>query len=171
MKPLRRKYLAEFVYGGIDGTVTTFAVISGAFGAALNPGIILILGFANLFADGFSMAVSNYLSTRSARSVDGERANSGKQPIKTALATLVAFVVIGFIPLLSFVLAVFVPALDPIKFELSAVLTGLAFLFVGAAKSLIANKSVLGGALETVLIGGAAAAIAFSVGYLLQGLV
>ena len=52
-----RKYLSEFVYGGIDGIVTTFAVVAGAVGASLSSGIILILGFANLFADGFSMEI------------------------------------------------------------------------------------------------------------------
>jgi len=58
------KYLGEFVYGGIDGTVTTFAVVAGASGAALSPGIIIILGFANLIADGFSMACGAFLSEK-----------------------------------------------------------------------------------------------------------
>lgn len=58
-------YLSDFVYGGIDGTVTTFAVVAGVMGASLSPAIILILGFANLFGDGFSMAVGNYLSKKS----------------------------------------------------------------------------------------------------------
>jgi len=57
-------YIRDFIYGGIDGAVTTFAVVSGVAGAGLSPGIILILGFANLVADGFSMAASNYLGTR-----------------------------------------------------------------------------------------------------------
>ena len=61
------KYLGEFVYGGIDGCVTTFAVVAGAVGAGLNSSIIIILGFANLFADGFAMSVGAYLSTKSAR--------------------------------------------------------------------------------------------------------
>jgi len=56
-KEFERKYLAEFVYGGIDGTVTTFAMIAVAVGASLETAIILIFGFANLFADGFSMAI------------------------------------------------------------------------------------------------------------------
>jgi len=67
MRLIARKYLAEFVYGATDGTVTTFAIIAGAIGATLGPQIILILGFANLLADGFSMATSNYLSTKSQR--------------------------------------------------------------------------------------------------------
>lgn len=60
-----QEYLGEFVYGGIDGAVTTFAVVAGAVGADLSMSIILILGFANLLADGFSMSVGAYLSTKS----------------------------------------------------------------------------------------------------------
>jgi len=55
----------DFVYGAIDGAVTTFAVVAGVVGASPSPFIVLILGFANLFADGFAMAVGNYLSTKS----------------------------------------------------------------------------------------------------------
>lgn len=60
-------YLKDLVYGAIDGTVTTFAVVAGVAGASLSPTIVLILGFANLFADGFSMAISNYLSIKADR--------------------------------------------------------------------------------------------------------
>ena len=56
--------IEDFVYGGTDGAITTFAVVSGAFGASLSISVILILGFANLFADGFSMSIGNYLSRR-----------------------------------------------------------------------------------------------------------
>ena len=57
-------YLGEFVYGGMDGCVTTFAVVAGAVGAGLDSAIIIILGFANLLADGFAMSVGAYLSTK-----------------------------------------------------------------------------------------------------------
>ncbi|MGI9065498.1 MAG: VIT1/CCC1 transporter family protein [Pyrinomonadaceae bacterium] len=57
-------YLRDWIYGGIDGAVTTLAVVSGVAGAQLSPWIILALGFANLFADGFSMAASNFLGTK-----------------------------------------------------------------------------------------------------------
>jgi VIT1/CCC1 family predicted Fe2+/Mn2+ transporter len=60
-----QEYLGEFVYGGIDGAVTTFAVVAGGFGANLDAGILIILGFANLLADGFSMSVGAYLSAKS----------------------------------------------------------------------------------------------------------
>ncbi|MEZ0152609.1 MAG: VIT1/CCC1 transporter family protein [Candidatus Reddybacter sp.] len=57
-------YLKDFVYGAVDGAVTTFAVVAGVAGAGMSAGVIIVLGFANLLADGFSMAVSNYLGTR-----------------------------------------------------------------------------------------------------------
>lgn len=60
----RHNYLRDWVYGGIDGAVTTFAVVSGVVGAQLAPVIVLILGIANLLADGFSMASSNFLGTK-----------------------------------------------------------------------------------------------------------
>lgn len=62
-----RSYLRDFVYGGIDGAVTTFAVVAGVVGAGLEIGVVIILGLANLLADGFSMAASNYMGTRADR--------------------------------------------------------------------------------------------------------
>jgi vacuolar iron transporter family protein len=62
------KYLGPFVYGGIDGCVTTFAVVAGSVGAGLESSVIIILGFANLLADGFSMSIGAYLSSKSERS-------------------------------------------------------------------------------------------------------
>lgn len=62
---VKGQYIGDVVYGAIDGIVTTFAVVSGVAGAQLSAGIVLILGFANLFADGLSMAVGNYLGTKS----------------------------------------------------------------------------------------------------------
>lgn len=59
--------IENFVYGATDGAVTTFAVVTGAFGASLPVAVIIILGFANLFADGFSMSVGNYLSVKTRR--------------------------------------------------------------------------------------------------------
>ncbi|MGM0580696.1 MAG: VIT1/CCC1 transporter family protein [Bacteroidota bacterium] len=60
-----QNYLSEFVYGGIDGSITTFAVVAGAVGAGLDNAVIIILGFANLFADGFSMSIGAYMSAKS----------------------------------------------------------------------------------------------------------
>lgn len=58
------KYVKSIVYGGLDGIVTTFAVVAGVAGASLSAGVVLILGFANLIADGLSMAIGDFLSTK-----------------------------------------------------------------------------------------------------------
>jgi vacuolar iron transporter family protein len=60
-------FVREFVYGGIDGSITTFAVVAGSAGAGLSSQVVIILGFANLLADGFSMSVGAYLSSKSER--------------------------------------------------------------------------------------------------------
>lgn len=57
-------HFEDFIYGAFDGSVTTFAVVAGAIGASLPIMVVVILGFANLFADGFSMAVGNYQSVK-----------------------------------------------------------------------------------------------------------
>ncbi len=61
----KASYLRDWVYGGIDGAVTTFAIVAGVVGADLSARVILILGLANLIADGFSMAAGNYSGTKS----------------------------------------------------------------------------------------------------------
>ena len=60
-------YLRDFIYGAIDGAVTTFAIVSGVVGAELSSTVIIILGMANLLADGFSMAAGNFLGVRADR--------------------------------------------------------------------------------------------------------
>lgn len=165
MKTFFRKYLPEFVYGGVDGTVTTFAIVAGTVGASLSPAVVLILGFANLFADGFSMAVSNYLSTSSEEDMG---ATNGKPPLKTALATFFAFVIIGFVPLISFVFAPLSPFLAEHSFLVSSVLTGIAFLLIGAGRGFMSGKGMVKTALVTFLIGAVAASIAYFVGGLLE---
>ncbi len=173
-KRTKQKYLPEFIYGAIDGTVTTFAVVSGSLGASLSSSVILILGFANLFADGFSMAISSYLSSKSQKELMEKHKHKHehqKDPKKTALATFIAFVLIGFIPLISFVLAIFIPSLNKNKFIYSIILTALAFLIVGSIKGKITQTNKLKSSIETLLIGGIAALIAFLVGYFLKGIV
>lgn len=61
------QYIKSLIYGGLDGIITTFAVVAGVAGAHLAAGVVLILGFANLIADGLSMAIGDYLSTKAER--------------------------------------------------------------------------------------------------------
>ena len=64
--PAKQNSISDAVLGGVDGCVTTFAVVSGVVGAGLATPVALVLGFSNLIADGFSMAVSNYESIKAA---------------------------------------------------------------------------------------------------------
>lgn len=172
-KRVERKYLPEFVYGATDGTITTFAIVAGVMGASLSSAIVLILGFANLLADGFSMAIANYLSSKSHLELHKKNkthCEDHKNPKKTALATFAAFVLIGLIPLLPFVVGIFYTPLYNYQFSLSIGLTALAFVLVGAIKGKVIGKKPFHSALETLVIGGIAAALAFLVGYFLQGL-
>lgn len=167
------RYLAEVIYGANDGIVTTFAVVSGVAGAALNPSIVLILGAANLFADGFSMGMSNYLSRRSEldyqRSVrrgDGHLQAAladGKSPGRTAFVTFLAFVAAGWAPLIPYILE------STPSFPFSIVFTGLAFFIVGASRSFVTTRRwyINGG--EMFLVGMTAAIVAYTVGNLLRG--
>lgn len=59
------QYIKSVIYGGLDGTITTFAVVAGVAGASLSNGIVLIMGVANMIGDGISMAIGDYLSSKS----------------------------------------------------------------------------------------------------------
>lgn len=222
-----RSYLGDFIYGAIDGTVTTFAVVAGAAGAGLGPAVVIILGVSNLVADGFSMAVSNYLGTRAEEDrraqaeveerrqirilPEGEReevrqlfaakgfegddlervvevitsdedrwvetmmreelgfSDGSTSAARAALATFTAFVLIGTLPLLAFLVNLAFPDAISRPFLVSAVLTGAAFLLVGVLKALVVGQRWFRGGLETVALGGAAAAFAWIIGRLLEG--
>ncbi|WP_340100869.1 VIT1/CCC1 transporter family protein [Salinibaculum salinum] len=161
-------YIAEVIYGANDGIVTTFAVVAGVAGASLDPAIILILGVANLLADGFSMGMSNYLSQRSEldyQAAQGDTVHVGtrKSPASTALATFLAFVIAGWTPLLPYALAV------DSTLQFSVVVTAIAFFLVGASRSLVTDKPWYAAGGEMFVIGMVAAAVAFGAGAALRG--
>ena len=225
----QQSYLSDFIYGAIDGTVTTFAVVSGVAGAQLQPGIVIVLGFANLVGDGFSMAASNYSGTRAdeqlrdrAREIeaeeidawpDGEREEirqiyaakgfegqdlervvsvitadrerwidtmvsedlglrlASRSPLRAAISTFIAFLLLGFLPLLSFVINYFFPQLITNPYPWSCVLTAIAFFSVGATKSQFVQQHWFFAGCETLLLGGGAALLAYLIGAMLRGVV
>lgn len=166
------KYIAPGVYGATDGIVTTFAVIGGVYGANLSPIIVLILGVSNVFADGFSMAASNYLSkrTESAQAPASSQGESDLPPLRSSLATFIAFIVVGMLPLLPFIVALIVDISALSQFVWSIVATFCAFATLGIVRGRVTGKSIWKTALETLSVGGIAAAIAYGVGVLLKGL-
>lgn len=170
--------LGEFVYGAIDGTVTTFAVVAAAAGAGLNSTVVIILGIANLIGDGFSMGASSYLAAKSERDLKHrDHKESGVEeefahdetPLRDGVVTFIAFCVAGFIPLASYVFdAIF--GLNTQLHDLfiwSLVLTGTTFAAVGVLKAHLTKTSVWRAATETVALGAVAAGLAYVLGDML----
>lgn len=216
--PGRESYLKDTVYGAIDGTVTTFAIVAGVAGAGLSPAVIIALGLANVLADGFSMAAGNYSGTKAdlddirrlrdqeKRHIelhpDGERAElraileskglSGQtlddatdaiaqnrkawidimmegeyglsatdpNPLRAAVATFLAFLAAGIVPLLPFIFG------TDGAFAVSAGLTGVVFFAIGALRARWSLTPWWRSGAETLAIGGVAAGIAYGVGTL-----
>lgn len=164
---LLQHYLKDLVYGANDGIITTFAVVAGATGATLSASVILILGFANLLGDGFSMGASSYLSIQSDEDVRRSQGREGVEPfpLRHAAATFLAFVVAGTVPLLSYVV---LPHEDTFA---TAACAALATLFVvGSMRAVVTNKSWWRSGLEMLAVGAVAAAVAFGVGDWLSAL-
>jgi VIT1/CCC1 family predicted Fe2+/Mn2+ transporter len=160
-------HLGDFVYGANDGIITTFAVISGAAGAGFSTNVIIILGIANLIADGFSMGASKFLSLQSEQSVS-QKGAAGRSPLRDGTATFVAFVIAGTLPLLPFL---FFPQAAQHSFTVSAVATAVALFLVGAARSFVIRKHAVLAGLEMFLVGGAAALIAYGLGTWVETLI
>lgn len=159
--------LRDIVFGANDGLVTTFAVVVGSIGGGLASSVVLILGFANLLADGFSMAMGIYLGARS--EVDYEKGKNNLHwrqdvPILQGVVTYISFVVSGFIPL--------VPYLFGFKNPLiySSLFMAIFLIIVGVARSTFTHKNILRGALEMLFLGGSCAIIAFSAGKFIKGI-
>lgn len=221
-------YIGSMVYGGLDGIVTTFAVVSGVAGAELGANIILILGIGNLVADGFSMGTGDYLSTKSEREYydrearrqaweierfpDGQRAElrthfvqhgysereadqliavqtqtksrwvnammieelgmlkEDANPLYNALATFIAFILAGSLPLIVFLIGLFTPIAADTAFRVSLLLSALALFGLGAAKVFVTRLNPLRSGLEMLVVGGLAAAVAYLIGALLKNI-
>lgn len=154
-----RRYLPEIVYGANDGVVTTLAVVASVVGANLPASIILILGFANLFADGVSMAASNVLSERSRP----DDAVTLRRAARHGVATFVGFLAAGFVPLIAYL----APGIGgDARFWLAVALAGGTLFGVGAGRAFFSDRGFLRAGIEMLLIGAGAGGIAYGIGSL-----
>jgi VIT1/CCC1 family predicted Fe2+/Mn2+ transporter len=158
-----RHYIRDIVYGANDGIITTFAVVSGVAGGALSPVAVIVIGIANLAADGMSMGAGNLLSIRA-----DERAREAASlpeletyPWKHGLATMLAFVVAGVVPLLPYL----VPGV-PGRLWWSIAATFIALFAVGSSRALVTTDRWWKSGLETLLLGALVAAAAYAAGML-----
>ena len=221
---LNHESLGDFVLGAIDGAITTFAIVCGVAGAGLSAGVAIVLGLANVLADGFSMAIGNYLKARSDEQMvhryrrieedhidrvpEGEREElrqifaakgfsgstleqvvdviaadrkrwvdtmlteewglptSTPSPRRAAIVTFLAFVLAGLVPLTPLLFSGVIDVQT--TFLLSAAATAITFTAIGAVRGRVANQSMILSAVETLGVGGVAAALAFFVGLLLR---
>ena len=217
-------HLGDFVLGGVDGAVTTFAIVAGSAGAGVSSGVALVLGIANVLADGLSMAAGNYLARRTEtqrieqiRQVEemhideipeGEREEIRQifirkgfedalldqiveiitrdrnrwidtmlteewglaietiSPIKSGVATFVAFLLAGLVPLLP----LFVLSAENTKsiFPICATMTATTFFLIGWFRGKVTAQKPIVAAVETLLLGGIAAGVAYAVGAVLH---
>jgi len=146
------KNVSNIVYGGIDGTVTTFAVMAGALGSGLSGIVVVILALANVFSDGFSMGVSSYESV-----VD----NTIEDPIVKALTTFLAFITIGMIPVIAYYM-VYDKEYDT-KFNTIVISALITLFLIGSFKGYSSGDSMMKSGIKTMLLGGIAGAISYLV--------
>lgn len=222
------EHLRDAVFGAVDGTVTTFAVVAGAVGAGLGGAVVVILGLANLIADGFSMGVSSYLASRADIHHDELKREEARLAISTepdlereelkqvyidrgidpaaaavivqeitkdretwvdtivrersgpvddiskartgGLITFLAFLAAGAVPLIVFILDALGASFGWDLFVLSSIATGITFFTIGVLKARVVERRWWVDGLETLALGGSAAAIAYIVGWLLRGI-
>ena len=154
------KYLPDLIFGANDGIITTLAVVSGVVGASLSPAVILILGFANLLADGFSMGASNVLSRRS------DTGPGLLPPLAVAsrhgFATFLGFIIAGVVPLVAYCF----PVPKDIQFEVAGLLALATLFTVGASRAAFTKRPWLSSGMEMLVLGSFAAAIAYGIGAL-----
>ena len=163
-----RHYIRDIVYGANDGIITTFAVVGGVEGGNLSHLAVLVVGAANLAADGMSMGVGNLLAIRAeerAREAGG-LPELERYPCKHGLATLLAFVLAGAVPLVPFMLPIPADA----RFVWSMIAT-FSFMFAfGAARALVTRDRWWRSGLETLGLGALVAATAYGAGVLVSRL-
>jgi len=161
-------HVAQFVYGSMDGTVTTFAVVAGSQGGGLGPKTAIILGFANLFADGISMGVSAYLGSETAEQVVKVRHS---QKVINSIVTFGSFVIVGAVPLLSYILYFVNDLNQESLFIISTALSLLTFTLIGVARARVTGGNMFRSSLETLALGAVAAGAAYYVGSLIERIV
>lgn len=167
------KVLKAAVLGANDGIITTFAVVAGVVGAGLPVTTILILGIANMIADGISMALGDYLGEQSTSQMTGK----AHEPVSnflhsTSFITFAAFVAAGTLPLLPYIIELFGAKLpETTQFPLSVISTGAALFIIGSMRTIITKHGWFRSGVEMFSVGAFAAAVAYLLGAFIEQLV
>jgi len=149
--------LRASLLGGVDGVITSFAVVAGASAASLTTRSLFVVGVSSVIADGFSMGISEFLSSTSERrATRDEEARASIRPAAFGAACFSSFVACGAVPILSFVLARG-SILSCAMFSL------VELMLLGAARTLVTGEELLVGLVQTASLGAAAGAVAYGV--------
>jgi len=227
--------LKPIIFGGLDGILTSFAIVAGSAGGGLSPEVVMILGFSNIFADALSMGVGEFLSSKATnewilserkreewemhnypegeisemidiykeKGMEHEDAklvietlskyhdffvdlmmsqelelqvpaeDHVKESMREGVVMFLSFATFGAMPLLGYVIipASFPELGDETLFTAACVVTGFVLFFLGSVKSKFANMNWFMSGLETLLLGGVCATVAFVIGFYVNGLV
>jgi VIT1/CCC1 family predicted Fe2+/Mn2+ transporter len=166
------RLLKSAVLGASDGIVTTFAVVAGVAGAGLSSNVIVILGVANMVADGLSMSIGDYLGERSEQQFRYQQTGN-KQRLKLwqpGVIMFLAFNLAGVLPLFPYLLTpllgLHIPA--EIQFPFSIFATALAMFIVGSLRSLVLHTSWVRNGFEMLAVGSIAATVAYVLGSIVE---
>lgn len=152
-------YLSEFIYGSIDGIITTFSIVAGSAGGNLAKNVIIVLGISNVLSDGYSMGVSRYLSAVAEQ--EQELITHIKPPWAAGLITFLSFVCIGLLPILPFLMF----NARHIANRVSLLIALVMFFIIGLIKGLVIKTGMpFRNGLKSLFIGVSAALISFFVG-------
>ena len=149
-----KTFLSEFIYGGMDGIITTSSIVYGVLGADISYNYAFILGISSLFSDGFSMGISRYNSLSNVHSNDSKH-----NPIVSGFATFLSFIMVGFLPLIPFLIIDEKSDKDYIK-QIILLFTLFSFFLVGFIKGIYIKK-VFYSIFETIIIGSIASLMSY----------
>lgn len=168
------QHIRPIVYGGMDGIITTFAIVAGATGAQLSYNILLVLGIANLLADGLSMGAGEYMSSKAElehQFPKGTPKEEQKAIRISALYTFFSFLLFGTVPLLIYGIAIFFPVVLQESFWVASALAAMALCALGLLKAKLNSVHWLRSTIEVLGIGLVTALVAYGVGHGLSQLI
>ncbi|KAL7500543.1 hypothetical protein ACHAWT_008364 [Skeletonema menzelii] len=228
-------FLKPLIFGGLDGILTSFAIVAGAAGGSMPIPVILVLGFSNIFADALAMGVGEFLSSKAENEwilserkrenwemenypegeiremidIYKERGMSHEDAVtvintmakykdffvdvmmaeelqlqvpeedhkvesmKEGVAMFCAFASFGSLPLLGYVIipATFPSLPEEMLFTAACAVTGVVLFLMGSVKSIFSASHWFVCGMETFLLGGACATLAYTIGQFVDGLV
>lgn len=168
------RWLNLAVFGANDGIITTFAVVAGVAGAKLPSSIILVLGMANIAADGLSMTLGNYLGEKSENRLNdtGKKNTTHLNVVKNSWVIFFSFMIAGMIPLLPYFLELFgIDFFFLSQLNFSVIATACGLFFVGSMRTFLTKGSWWKNGFEVLAVGSIAAIVAYFTGSFIETLV